>query len=1363
VHTSTNPSFPTDSALRRRGARAARELARKVGRPVAMALGCAMLLAPRAAPGEAMLQLFNVNWDELIQKMPEIAEAGYTSLWLPPPSKGGSVYSVGYDHFDPFDLGDKNQRGTVRTRYGTKAELLQVVELAHRFGLRVYFDNIMNHRAFDVPGFNSSTPTNLYPGLVPKDFHLQTVGSYFANWPSVEDYGDPWKVQYESLGGLVDLATEPGSVNGNFGPTLGSTTAKPVFIRHPGSNSYYMDQNLPAIEGSPWHPFNGTNGDPVAEDVNAYLIRSALYILNETKCDGFRLDAVKHVPSGFFGDTTPTFNGYCGAIQAMFDYVHGYGTNVLGNGYFEADDSRNSCFNPDAPRNDALLFGEHLGQPPSYGEYIARGMRLLNSPLRDTMNWALGGGSLAGLDQASFGDIIPPQSVMFAQSHDQSGCCATHRDLQNAYYFMHEGMAVIYSDGYNQSGPPNYFPTPPYANYLGEFGDNTMPDTVYVHHQLARGLTSPRWSEQNLVAFERYDTREGGSQADQTVVLFVLNDKYSFPGDITFDDGVAQASDGYYGSISVSNTKHVGLAVGFPPGSVLAQLASSSPTGGRAYQKLLVHNATTSLAAAQASANDPNPVNRLVYVGGQTIPPGGGAVELNVPSGSWVLYGYQWPEASRANLKTSAILLQQGGADVPRITVYRHDGVNGDPNFNPIYPFKMRGSVDATGALITGVNVSNRTYAIDVPIVTNGPLDILVRSDASTVNTLVKLDGGVDLNSQMGVTNNYNGDYRDNRPGAATDVFLGYEQSAFQFRYGPEKFAAAATNRNTVVSLGAETYYYTVGGTNWIVNGPTNAPLITNGTAAWVIHDPAAAPTVAGGPPTQRVPLNPTNGGPVDVWVRAGYQFQINRCCIYYTTDGSNPEGAFGVGKGTTKVVTAAFAGDDTVNGAIDWWKGTIPAVDNTTGAQIRYKVALFKDDVTAIIDYDDAKLYGLNQAAITNFNPATATVWLHNDRNPNHTRVGLSEGFHIIRARCFLPRTNKSSVFNTFAQTFYYDSALPAGVIATPAGDGTNVTTTTYQFVVRADSTVTAVEFNIADSDPNNDDTVTGQNNGNGQTNGVDKYVGATAATPNATLSALYPDYPLEFRFTYGAVPTNGTATVKVRLKEASSTVLPGRYTELTRTVNTLAPGQVMQITDPAADGMVLTLETNDVYPIHVCFSQSLGNNIDFFSLYINGVYQPRRAPNDAPLYFISPGCGSGLRLLSYDWTGADAGTNVIQVVYTNTVIQSDTRIVTVERPVNYTLDSDGDGMPDWMEQIAGTDPQDPNSLLRITELANGHRLVVWDSVSNVNYQVLATTNLSEPMQPLSPILPASGPTSFYFDASPDAPIKFYRIQVVP
>ena len=130
---------------------------------------------------EAMLELFQMSWNQITEKMPEIAEAGYDSLWLPNPAKGNSgAYSIGYDQFDPFDLGSTNQQGTIATRYGTQADLIRMVQTAHRFGIRVYFDNVMNHRASTVPGYpGSGTPTNYYPGLVPQDFHLQTVsGGY---------------------------------------------------------------------------------------------------------------------------------------------------------------------------------------------------------------------------------------------------------------------------------------------------------------------------------------------------------------------------------------------------------------------------------------------------------------------------------------------------------------------------------------------------------------------------------------------------------------------------------------------------------------------------------------------------------------------------------------------------------------------------------------------------------------------------------------------------------------------------------------------------------------------------------------------------------------------------------------------------------------------------------------------------------------------------------------------------------------------------------------------------------------------------------------------------------------------------------
>ena len=162
--------------------------------------------------GEAMLQYFNTDWNEIAMKMPELAEAGYDSLWLPPPTKGSGGLSVGYDLWDRFDLGSKDQRGSVRTRYGTEADLLRMIEIAHRFGIRVYFDNVMNHNAFDVPGYNATTPIDIYPGLVPEDFHLRlTPEGFYRKWDNIANWNDAWQVQHRNFSDLIDLAQEPGT------------------------------------------------------------------------------------------------------------------------------------------------------------------------------------------------------------------------------------------------------------------------------------------------------------------------------------------------------------------------------------------------------------------------------------------------------------------------------------------------------------------------------------------------------------------------------------------------------------------------------------------------------------------------------------------------------------------------------------------------------------------------------------------------------------------------------------------------------------------------------------------------------------------------------------------------------------------------------------------------------------------------------------------------------------------------------------------------------------------------------------------------------------------------------------------------
>ncbi|HJT82694.1 MAG TPA: alpha-amylase family glycosyl hydrolase, partial [Chthoniobacterales bacterium] len=369
-----------------------------------LALMCACF-HPAPSRGEAMLQYFNTDWKEIAMKMPELAEAGYTSLWLPPPTKGSGGLSVGYDLWDRFDLGSKDQRGSVRTRYGTEADLLRMVEVAHRFGIRVYFDNIMNHNAFDVPGFNASTPIDIYPGLVPEDFHLRlTQEGFYRKWDNIANWNDAWQVMNRNFSDLIDLAQEPGTTNFNFGASEGSTFPKIRFVRQPNNPEYYCVAPDGTYVG--FGPNNGITtamlNDPAnfnryAEYVQDFLNRSARWLMDRTKADGLRLDAVKHVPYDFFGatfgaDRDTSDYGYLGQAQRQFNITRG----------FSDANHRDTVFNTEAGRDDAMMFGEHLGEPPGYGVYFDSGMRLVNNPLQSAMNGVLGNPSvgLQGLDQA---------------------------------------------------------------------------------------------------------------------------------------------------------------------------------------------------------------------------------------------------------------------------------------------------------------------------------------------------------------------------------------------------------------------------------------------------------------------------------------------------------------------------------------------------------------------------------------------------------------------------------------------------------------------------------------------------------------------------------------------------------------------------------------------------------------------------------------------------------------------------------------------------------------------------------------------------------------------------------------------------
>ena len=73
-------------------------------------------------------------WSFIKSKLPAIAQAGFTALWLPPANKAASWKSMGYDPYDYYDLGEFDQKGGVPTWFGSKADLLDLIESAHALG-----------------------------------------------------------------------------------------------------------------------------------------------------------------------------------------------------------------------------------------------------------------------------------------------------------------------------------------------------------------------------------------------------------------------------------------------------------------------------------------------------------------------------------------------------------------------------------------------------------------------------------------------------------------------------------------------------------------------------------------------------------------------------------------------------------------------------------------------------------------------------------------------------------------------------------------------------------------------------------------------------------------------------------------------------------------------------------------------------------------------------------------------------------------------------------------------------------------------------------------------------------------------------
>jgi alpha-amylase len=116
-------------------------------------------------------------WTFLSGKITNLANVGFTALWLPPASKAAEVQSMGYDPYDYYDLGDFNQKGGTKTWFGNKIELVSLISKAHSAGMQVYADVVINHNSG-----GDATEQNPIDGKTRWTKFTPTSGIFPRNW-----------------------------------------------------------------------------------------------------------------------------------------------------------------------------------------------------------------------------------------------------------------------------------------------------------------------------------------------------------------------------------------------------------------------------------------------------------------------------------------------------------------------------------------------------------------------------------------------------------------------------------------------------------------------------------------------------------------------------------------------------------------------------------------------------------------------------------------------------------------------------------------------------------------------------------------------------------------------------------------------------------------------------------------------------------------------------------------------------------------------------------------------------------------------------------------------------------------------------
>ena len=264
-------------------------------------------------------------WKRCAAKADRLAALGISEVWLPPAYKGTSQEDVGYGVYDMYDLGEFDQKGTIRTKYGTKEEYIAAIQAFHEAGIRVFGDIVLNHRmggdeletvsAFgDDPEDRLTQLDEARTIRVWSKFTFPSRGGKYSSftWDHRHFTGTDWAEDSQSADRIYRFT--------------GKHWARETDPEK-GSFDYLMGMNV------------DMSNRTVRREAETWL----RWYLKETGIDGLRLDAVKHISFPFYRDLLKRLReeGYPN-LPAVGEYWSGELGRLLH--YLDAVDNEMSLF-----------------------------------------------------------------------------------------------------------------------------------------------------------------------------------------------------------------------------------------------------------------------------------------------------------------------------------------------------------------------------------------------------------------------------------------------------------------------------------------------------------------------------------------------------------------------------------------------------------------------------------------------------------------------------------------------------------------------------------------------------------------------------------------------------------------------------------------------------------------------------------------------------------------------------------------------------------------------------------------------------------------------------------------------------------